>query len=554
MSMRPFAFNLSTKLLICLIGSMAFIFGIIGVMSVRMHRQHLLEAIVMSADRTSDVIRRSTRYSMLKDERKVVYQIINTIAHEPGMIKIRIFNKEGKITFSTDPLEINSFVNKQAEACYGCHSRAQPLSKLSSPDRSRDYYTPDKKHVLGLIRPIENEPACASAGCHAHPEGKEILGVLDVVMSLDKVDANIAERGRKMLWQLLGAMVAISGICIIFILFMVHRPVKKILLGTHRVARGDLDFSINIDSNDEIGELGNSFNQMTQELKKARAEITSWAQTLEKRVEERTEQLRHAHAQILQAEKMASVGKLAAIVAHEINNPLAGIRTYARLLLKKLAKNELPAELSQDSQNFLGIIESESARCGEIVKNLLQFSRPSKLELCRNNINTLLRQAIRLVQHQIDLLNAEARLLLADDLPEITCDGQKVQQALVALFINACEAMPQEGGVLEVQTYLRTERQGVEITVSDNGVGMDEETCSHIFEPFFTTKEEEEQGMGLGLGLSVVLGIINLHQGQISVQSQKGRGTTFTIFLPKSPSKTDLIEESEETALFKNSV
>jgi len=554
MSMRPFAFNLSTKLLICLIGSMAFIFGIIGVMSVRMHRQHLLEAIVMSADRTSDVIRRSTRYSMLKDERKVVYQIINTIAHEPGMIKIRIFNKEGKITFSTDALEINSFVNKQADACYGCHSRAQPLSKLSSPDRSRDYYTPDKKHVLGLIRPIENEPACASANCHAHPEGKEILGVLDVVMSLDKVDANIAERGRKMLWQLLGAMVAISGICIIFILFMVHRPVKKILLGTHRVARGDLDFSINIDSNDEIGELGNSFNQMTQEIKKARAEITSWAQTLEKRVEERTEQLRHAHAQILQAEKMASVGKLAAIVAHEINNPLAGIRTYARLLLKKLAKNELPAELSQDSQNFLGIIESESARCGEIVKNLLQFSRPSKLELCRNNINTLLRQAIRLVQHQIDLLNAEARLLLADDLPEITCDGQKVQQALVALFINACEAMPQEGGVLEVQTYLRTERQGVEITVSDNGVGMDEETCSHIFEPFFTTKEEEEQGMGLGLGLSVVLGIINLHQGQISVQSQKGRGTTFTIFLPKSPSKTDLIEESEETALFKNSV
>jgi len=551
MSMRPFAFNLSTKLLICLIGSMAFIFGIIGVMSVRMHRQHLLEAIVMSADRTSDVIRRSTRYSMLKDERKVVYQIINTIAHEPGMIKIRIFNKEGKITFSTDPLEINSFVNKQAEACYGCHSRAQPLSKLSSPDRSRDYYTPDKKHVLGLIRPIENEPACASAGCHAHPEGKEILGVLDVVMSLDKVDTNIAERGRKMLWQLLGAMVAISGICIIFILFMVHRPVKKILLGTHRVARGDLDFSINIDSNDEIGELGNSFNQMTQEIKKARAEITSWAQTLEKRVEERTEQLRHAHAQILQAEKMASVGKLAAIVAHEINNPLAGIRTYARLLLKKLAKNELPAELSQDSQNFLGIIESESARCGEIVKNLLQFSRPSKLELCRNNINTLLRQAIRLVQHQIDLLNAEARLLLADDLPEITCDGQKVQQALVALFINACEAMPQEGGVLEVQTYLRTERQGVEITVSDNGVGMDEETCSHIFEPFFTTKEEEEQGMGLGLGLSVVLGIINLHQGQISVQSQKGRGTTFTIFLPKSPPVSDLEEEPEEIILFR---
>ena len=554
MSMRPFAFNLSTKLLICLIGSMAFIFGIIGVMSVRMHRQHLLEAIVMSADRTSDVIRRSTRYSMLKDERKVVYQIINTIAHEPGMIKIRIFNKEGKITFSTDPLEINSFVNKQAEACYGCHSRAQPLSKLSSPDRSRDYYTPDKKHVLGLIRPIENEPACASAGCHAHPEGKEILGVLDVVMSLDKVDANIAERGRKMLWQLLGAMVAISGICIIFILFMVHRPVKKILLGTHRVARGDLDFSINIDSNDEIGELGNSFNQMTQELKKARAEITSWAQTLEKRVEERTEQLRHAHAQILQAEKMASVGKLAAIVAHEINNPLAGIRTYARLLLKKVIKNNPSPKELEDSQRFLRIIESESARCGEIVKNLLQFSRPSKLELCRNNINTLLRQAIRLVQHQIDLLNAEARLLLADDLPEITCDGQKVQQALVALFINACEAMPQEGGVLEVQTYLRTERQGVEITVSDNGVGMDEETCSHIFEPFFTTKEEEEQGMGLGLGLSVVLGIINLHQGQISVQSQKGRGTTFTIFLPKSPSKTDLIEESEETALFKNSV
>ena len=534
--MRILPFNLSTKLAFYLILSMVIIFGVVNILSGRMHRQHLFSTVIEDADRISDVIKRSTRYSMLKNERDVIYQIIHTIADEPGMLEIRIFNKEGRITFSTDPKEVNSFVNKSAEACYGCHSRAQPLTKLPSPERARDYYTSNGKHVLGVIRPIESEPACVSADCHVHPKEKMVLGVLDVIMSLDKIDANISERGEKMIWHLLGAMVSICLVSVIFILFMVHRPLKKILHATRQIANGNLEFSINIDSKDEIGNLGNSFNQMTQELKKAQIEIKNWAQTLEERVEERTEQLRLANKQIIQSEKMASIGKLAAIVAHEINNPLAGILTYAKLLIKKISKSHFSQEAVADSQRYLKIIESESARCGEIVKNLLQFSRPSETKMCKQDINILIKQSLQLVQHKIDLLSIDTKISLSNELFNITCDEQKIKQAFVALFINACESMPKEGGILEVKSYTRPQRHGIEIVISDNGVGMDEEFLPHIFEPFFTTKEEEGQEGGFGLGLSVVLEIIKFHKGEISVHSQKGVGTTFTIFLPETPS------------------
>lgn len=512
-----------------LIGGMAVVFGTLGYCTVRLHKQHLEQMTILNADRISDAIKRSTRYSMLKNHRDEVYHIIKTIGGEPGFNKIRIFNEQGKISFSTDEREVNQYVDKTAEACYGCHVADQPLTRLNRPDRMRIYTDADGTRILGVINPIENEPSCFTAACHAHPADQQVLGVLDVTMSLASVDASMADAQRQMV-SMFVVMIFLMALLVIGLIWaMVHRPIQQLLIGTQRVAAGDLTYKVHVSAQDEIGDVALSFNQMTEQLKQAHEQLTEWAQSLEQRVAEKTDELKRAHEQMIQVERMASLGKLAAIVAHELNNPLAGILTYAKLLLKKLQQNGSGDLKTEQARQYLETIAAESARCGDIVKNLLQFARHTPVNRQPTDINELIRQSLRLVQHNIDLMNVKTRVQLDERRPIVTCDGQQIKQALVALLINACEAMTPGEGILDVISHYEAEAQAIQITIRDNGIGMDATTQQHIFEPFFTTKE---QGRGVGLGLAVVYGIIQRHAGQIEVQSAPGQGATFTIRLP----------------------
>lgn len=528
---RPLFNSLSAKLIFWLVVSMVVIFGLLGYSNVKLQRHHLEDTVLAHADSISDVIKRSTRYSMMNNHRDEVYHIINTIGTEPGITKIRIFNEDGNIRYSTDESEVSNFVDKKAEACYACHSKLEPLKKLSRRDRARIYKAQDGTRVLGVINPIENERDCYSADCHAHPPDKTVLGVLDTNLSLAKVDESIAERTRQLVEYFAFAIIAISVMSGIFVWVMVHKPVKKLIVGTKRVARGELDQVAKVSANDEISDLASSFNTMVAELKRAREEITNWTRTLEERVERKSRQLNLAQEQLIHAEKMASMGKLAAIVAHEINNPLSGIYTYAKLVGKKITRMGISEEERTSLAQYMSTIETESARCGEIVKNLLQFARPSKLDLKPNDVNELMTQSLKLVAHQIELMGINVQTQLAEPPPRVVCDAQKVKQALVALLINACEAMKQ-GGTLMVKSQGLGGDGGAELTIQDTGIGMDAETRKHIFEPFFTTKEK---GKGVGLGLAVLMSIVKGHGGSISLESEPGKGTSFTIFLPAHP-------------------
>ncbi len=530
--MKNWTSSLSLKLVICLLGSLAAIYTVVGYQNIRLHRQHLEKMTVASADRISETIKRSTRYLMLRNNREAIYHIINTIGAQPGISKIRLFNEEGMISFSTDEQERGTFVDKKAEACYACHARRQPLTRLNRPDRVRIYRDARGERILGLINPIENEPSCYNAACHVHPPAQQVLGVLDVTMSLAQVDAIMAQGEWQMIVNCALAILIISLIVGGLVWRLVHKPVKQLTAGIQRVAAGDLDHKIRVSSGDEIGELAASFNRMTEELKRANEQLTEWAKTLECRVEEKTAELKRAHEQMLHVERMASIGRLAAIVAHEINNPLAGILTYAKLLLKKLKGASVFLDESEGVEPYLEFIAHESARCGEIVKSLLQFARQTTANFQPHDVNELIAQSLRLVQHKIDLMDVQTQVQLDERIPTIICDRQQIKQALVAIFINACEAMTPGQGVLQVRSSYRPDRHMVAITIQDNGIGMDEETQKHIFEPFFTTKEA---GKGVGLGLAVVYGIINRHHGHIEVDSTPGRGTTFTIWLPEKP-------------------
>ena len=332
--------SLSTKLIALLLGAMMLTFGLLGYMNVRLHRQHLEAATLSAAERVSDTIKRSTSYHMLRNDREALYEIIRTIGGEPGMVRVRIFDKEGRISYSSDPAEINHNVNKSAEACYACHSQAQPLTRLNRPDRFR-IYKPNGERVLGIINPIENQPACTNAACHAHPESQQILGVLDTNMSLARTDAALRESTRQMAWYTLIAVMGISIVSWVFVWRVVHRPVKALTAATKRLMYGELGTQIPVESEDEVGELADSFNMMSLKLRDATEEITSWARTLEDRVDQKTSELRRAHEHMLHVEKMASIGKMAAVVAHEVNNPLSGILTYAKLLKKWIDRGEL---------------------------------------------------------------------------------------------------------------------------------------------------------------------------------------------------------------------
>jgi two-component system, NtrC family, sensor kinase len=304
---------------------------------------------------------------------------------------------------------VNSIVDKRAEACFGCHSQSpeQALARLNRPDRFRIYRNGGGQRVLGIVTPIENQPACSNATCHAHPASQRILGVLDSNLSLAKADAQLAESNTRTLVYTIAAMLIVATLSWIFIVRVVDRPIKALADGTERLSRGGLGYQIEVQSQDEVGDLARSFNAMSVQLRDANQQIVAWNKTLEDRVEEKTSELKRAHDHVLQVEKMASVGKMAAIVAHEINNPLAGILTYAKLLRKWIDRGEMQGDKLKEAADCLDLIGGESRRCGDIVKNLLTFSRTAPMNVQTADINTVLDRSLRLVHHQLEMTGIE---------------------------------------------------------------------------------------------------------------------------------------------------
>jgi two-component system NtrC family sensor kinase len=524
--------SVAGKLTALLLALMFVIFATLGYLNIRQHRRDLENSSLAAAERVSDVIKRSTTYSMLRNDREGMYHIMDTIAHEPGIVRVRIVNGEGRISFSTDPNEVSKSVDKSAESCYACHAQAQPLVHLTRPDRSRIFEVanandPRKKtRVLGIINPIENAPGCSNAECHAHPASQKILGVLDTQVSMEKADADLRAGTRLMIAYTAVGLLLLVGLTAVFVWRVVGKPVRLLQTGTERLSQGELGYQIDLASSDELGQLALSFDAMSRELLDAHNQITAWARTLEERVEQKTGELKRVHEQVLQVEKMASIGRMASVLAHEINNPLSGILTYAKLLRRWVER--LPDDPKKPEMiASLELISSESRRCGDLVKNLLTFSRVSPINLGWTELNHVVQLCVRLIQHKMEMSGVQWHLNLDPNLPKTYCDAAQIEQLLLALSMNAIEAMPR-GGNLWLTTSVADERH-VALQVRDDGCGIPPELMKNIFEPFHTTKQG---GSSAGLGLAVSRSIVERHQGHIEVQSEAGRGTTFTITLP----------------------
>jgi len=351
-----------------------------------------------------------------------------------------------------------------------------------------------------------------------------IIGILYVGM-LEKPYIDL--RNRVMLT--FAGMAFLCAIVLLVMLFFITstiiHPLKQMVLATTKIARGDLDHRVEVAFRDETGQLAQAFNQMTQNLKLAKEKLVDWGKTLDKRLEARTRELRNMQASMIQSEKLASLGKMAAGIAHEINNPLTSILINTHLMLEKTTKGRAFYEC-------LNLIAEETSRCSEIVRGMLEFSRQSPPQKVHTDVNETLLSTLQLLENQVSFQNIQIVKRLDCTLPPLELDRNKIKQVFWNIMLNASEAMP-EGGTLTLSSRHSPDKKTIEIEFRDTGIGIEERHIGKLFDPFYSTKAS-----GTGLGLAVSYGIIKQHQGQISVQSQPGEGTTFTLCLPVSQEKT----------------
>ena len=412
-----------------------------------------------------------------------------------------------------------------ASGRYETEFRAAPEVRQAVLSQGNRYY--GRRDIAGAWHRTAYEPIRSHSGA--------IVGILFVGIQENPF---LAVRTSMMLTFLL---VAGGGVLVVLLITyfitrsMIH-PLEEMVKASNRIAAGDLDHSVSIDSHDEIGILANSFNKMLASIKTMKIELEEWGRTLEEKVKKRTEELAAVQMQIAQSEKLASIGRLAAGVAHEINNPLGGILTFSMLALED-CDDDHPMKQS------LEVIVKQTLRCRETVKGLLDFARQSSSTPSLTEVNQIVDKTLQLLENQTIFQNIRTVRNFAPDLPRVLIDAGQLQQVVINLVINAVDAM-EENGVLTIDTVLNPAGDEILVRIGDTGKGIPEEVLPLIFEPFFTTKKV---GKGTGLGLSIVHGIVTHAGGKIEVSSSPN-GTTFTVRLPVAKEKGKNARSEQDAA------
>lgn len=526
----PLFSSLSLRLFLWLTGLAILAFATYTYVNVRTTSELWQQTVLASAQRFSDLIQRSTHHSMLLNRKEDVHYVIQTIAQQPGVDGVRIYDKQGLIIFSADTGEIGRRVDLQAEACVICHDRGEILQSVPAHNRVRIYRgeRADRHRVLGLIDPIENSPDCSSAACHAHPPEQTVLGVLDVKMSMAQADMRLAAARRQ---AILGAVVIVLLIGVssaAFIDRMVRRPVRRLIEGSQRVARGDLAGTIAIETRDEMGQLGHAFNDMTRDLQQAREEIMNWSRHLEQMVLEKTEELEGTVNEIQDLERRKS--HYMRISAHQLRSPLATVKTSlqvltdgyvvpdserGRRLLRGAAErvdglltivNEL-LELAKIREGYAKAPWARDVDLGEMLRDILETAKPVARQ-----------QGIRLVAGRID-----TALLSWGVTTDLT-------YALENVLDNAIK-YSHTGGEVGVELVVSGEH--ATLTVSDDGIGIPAELQRDVYLEFVRAPNAKRHAPeGTGLGLTIVEEAVKMHGGSVSLQSEQNLGTTLTVKLP----------------------
>jgi len=428
---------------------------------------------------------------------KDVMKVIRMMGQFQDIETIRIFNSDGVIMHSAEPGEIGKEVD---ELVYNV---------FMSPDRSKPFRSEERGHrSFCMVEVMYNEPRCHT--CH-DPE-KEIVGVLEVCLSMAKTEEHIAQNARFMAGSTVVTVFLVTAAISVLLGLMVNRPIQALVRTMKQAEEGNLDVRAEIRQNDELGRLGRSFNSMISRLDEASREVE-----------------RLHREQMMRAERLASIGEMAAGVAHEIKNPLAGLAGATQVLAQGFGPEDPRYPVVQEMLRL-------TDRLDKTIRDLLSFARESVPNWQRVNLNEVVEKSLFFVEREDAGGREGVELELDPAMPEVPMDPQQIQQVLLNLIINARHAVGSRGKVV-VRTAARPTcrddgvapgEEYVEVSVRDNGPGIPPEKLQEIFKPFYTTKNQ-----GTGLGLPISRKIVEGHGGHIHVVSRMGEGSVFYVWLPK---------------------
>jgi signal transduction histidine kinase len=444
-------------------------------------------------------LKNTIRIGMESGHANSLISIFHTVGSLPGVEKMRIFNDDGLILYSAKLQEIGRLTDELDYDTY-----RKPGSERSTPFTSTD----TGHRSFCMVEPIENEPQCR----RCHSDTKEVLGVLDVCLSMEDTERKI-EENRFLMLSFTGLAIVL---CSMFVSFLLNRfvsnPVARLAKTMESVHGGNLDVRAEERGGEELGSLARSFNEMIGKLSEAQEELE-----------------RLHHRQLARADRLASLGEMAAGIAHEIKNPLAGIYGSAQVLSRDFPEGDPRREVVEEMMNLV-------KRLDNTVKDILNFSRYTEPTFSKGNLNDVIDKVLFLVQQIREGKRATFLREYDPGMPEIEMDQEQAKQIFLNLVLNALQASP-DGVTVTVRTFsevppdvadVKHRGRYVMASVSDDGPGIPPDRVGKIFHPFFTTKES-----GTGLGLSMTRKILDLHDGWITVSSVMGRGSTFTVFLPK---------------------
>ncbi len=498
--------------------------------------EHYLNTVIrQNGNNIGSIVEGALYRSMLENDKSGLQNTLDIINTLPGIDEVNMYNSKDSLvysSFATDATREHSNPN-----CLSCHTSLQSLF----PENGNSYKIIDvnsdclmnrndngNRHLL-IRSPILNEKSCYTSSCHAHPESEKLLGSLVIKLPLKAQDEAINKSSAEFFLLAILATILLASFLLAFTQKKIKNPLNTLIKVSIAVANGDKNTRVEITPNqlDDMRMVSKAFNNMLDNLHTANEELENWSQQLEYKVQKKTEELGAAQSELLHVEKLASLGKLSSSVAHEINNPLSGILIYTKLLYKQLS-GQIITDIKRESMlKHLKLIESETKRCGDIVKGLLDFSRKDQEDFEPRHLHEILLETYGLMTHSIKIANIRFLTDFQAGTDSIFCSPNQIKQACVALIVNASEAVAENGEIV-IRTK-NNDEDSVTFEISDNGLGIADEDLPHIFEPFFSTKHDAS---GIGLGLAIVHGIIQNHKGRIQVRSELGNGTTLSVTLP----------------------
>jgi two-component system NtrC family sensor kinase len=488
-----------------------------------------------NAVQLSQTIEKSIKYDMLTARSDYVQRTIEDIGTQDGIEKVRIFDKEGKIIAADSTEEIGNFIDKQAEACYICHSESAPLERLPTQDRTRIFKTDMGNRVLGIVNPIYNEPDCYNSACHFHPKEKNILGVMDILLSLGDLDEQIGIGRRQILIYFIFSFLFISVSIGLVIFVFVNTPIHRLIEGTQKIAEGDLNHRIGSHHSDEIGELGKSFDEMTIKLQKSREEIEQWNVKLKNEIKKATEKLEYTNEELNIANK-----KLQALddmksdfmrrIEHGSRSHLSVIKSCLSLVL-----GEHYFKLNDQQKDLIETAERRSSTMLELLDDFLLLSyRKSALGAYHMepvHIDELIANIVSDIQAQAKKKNIVMNIQIPSDFPRVWADPAGLNEIFSNVLNNAVKYTGEKG---KIRVSAIEKDDFIEISVQDTGIGIASQDCTKIFNEFYRSPNAKSYKIeGTGLGLAIVKEIVEAHKGRIAVQSELGKGCKITVSLPK---------------------